>query len=445
MGKSVLITSHTHSAVDNLLLRLKTFDLPFLRLGSSGRVNPQLKDYSEAVLTANCHTETELSNAYESFQIVGVTCLGATHPIFLHRTFNFCIVDEATQVMQVTVLRPLFFSQRFILVGDPDQLPPLIKSPEARQKGADESLFMRLDSEEATSVLTLQYRMNKTITKLANELTYRSALQCASDEVKSAVMSKSIDQTVVKDKWLQRVLQTHVDQSVFLLDTTDCSERSFNYANSKHSTTCSRIEIAFNEQTLPLEAVIKSPSKSSKRLAKYTNYCEAALVFKIVKALLISHYEPERIGIIAPYRAQVELLKKLALQHHTFYQNSSKEHHTPLDFSAVEVNTVDQYQGRDKDIIIYSCCRTGPTSNESLERNRDAEILEDKRRLTVAITRPKHKLIIIGDSACIQQYTPFKTLISHIPSFCKLQLEDDKLGFHWSQLMDELSQTINVN
>lgn len=444
MGKSVLITSHTHSAVDNLLLRLKPLKLPFLRLGSSARVNPQLKDYSEAILTANCHTEAELSKLYDSYPIVGVTCLGSAHAIFLHRNFDFCIVDEATQVMQPTVLRPLFFSQRFILVGDPDQLPPLIKSSEARQKGADESLFQRLDCKEATSVLTLQYRMNKTITKLANELTYRGALQCASNEVKTAVMCKSIDQANVKYKWLQRVLQTHVDQSVFLLDTMDCSERSFNFAKAKHSTTCTLIETAFNEQ--PLELQIKSPSKSSKRLSKYTNYCEAALVFSLVKALLSSHYEPERIGIIAPYRAQVELLKKLALQHHEFYQNLSKqEKHTLLDFSAVEVNTVDQYQGRDKDVIIYSCCRTGPTSDQALQHSREAEILEDQRRLTVAITRSKHKLIIIGDSACIQQYTPFKTLLAHIPGFCKLKLEDNKLGFHWSQLMDELSQIINVN
>ena len=248
--------------------------------------------------------------------------------------------------------------------------------------------------------------MNKTINKLANE-------------VKSAVMAKPIDQTVVKDKWLQRVLQTHVDQSVSLLHTLDCSERSFNYANIKHSKICSRIEITFNAQTLPLEAEIKSPSKSSKRLAKYTSYCEAVLVFEIVKSLLISHYEADRIGIIVPYRTQVEFLKKLALQHHVFYQNSSKENHILLDFSAVEVNIVGQYQGRDKDII-YSCCRTGSMPYLESESNRDVEILQDQPRLTFAITRPKHKLIIIGDSANIQQHTRFKTLFSHIPSFCKL-------------------------
>lgn len=445
MGKSVLITSHTHSAVDNLLLRLKDFKLPFLRLGSAARVNSQLKEYTETILTANCKTEAELSKLYDSYQIVGVTCLGSAHSIFLHRKFDFCIVDEATQVMQPTVLRPLFFSQRFILVGDPDQLPPLIRSPLARQKGADESLFQRLDCPEATSVLTLQYRMNKTITKLANELTYQGSLQCASNEVKTAVMYKPIDVSLVKEKWLQRVLQTHVDQSVFLLDTLDCSERSYSFAKTKHSATCSLIETTFNEEQLPAESLLKSPSKTSKRLSKYTNYCEAALVFRIVSTLLKCQYEPQRIGVVAPYRAQVELLKKLALQYHDFYKTSGEETKEILDFSSVEVNTVDQYQGRDKDIIIYSCSRTGLPVSKTLERNRDAEILEDKRRLTVAITRSKHKLIIVGDSASIVQYTPFETLLKHIPGFCKLRLEDDKLGFQWSAVLEDLSKVINAN
>uniref|UniRef100_A0A1I8MZ52 DNA helicase n=1 Tax=Musca domestica TaxID=7370 RepID=A0A1I8MZ52_MUSDO len=439
MGKSIIITSHTHSAVDNLLLRLKPHNVPFLRLGNGARVNAQLRDSCESTLIAKCHTEKELSKLYDSFRIVGVTCLGSSNAIFLHRRFDFCIVDEATQVMQPTVLRPLFFCDRFILVGDPEQLPPLVKSAEARKRGADESLFHRIDSKEATSVLTLQYRMNKTITKLANDLTYNGALECASNDIKMAKMTQPITLANTEDKWLQRVLQIHVDQSVFLIDTKDCSERSSLYAKTKHSTTCELIEKTFSEDTASsAEEKLKSDTKTSKRLSKYSNYCEAAIVFYIVKALLANNYDPDRIGVIAPYRAQVELLRKLALQHHEFYEKQTPA----LNFSLVEVNTVDQYQGRDKDIIIYSCSRTGPSDSKNTERCRDAEILEDKRRLTVAITRSKHKLIIVGDSACIQQYTPFQTLLKRIPGFCKLQLEDDKMGFHWDTVMGELTNVI---
>lgn len=64
--------------------------------------------------------------------MVGVTCLGSAHPLLIQRTFDVCLVDESTQVLQPTVLRPLFFARKFILVGDPDQLPPIVRSTEAK-------------------------------------------------------------------------------------------------------------------------------------------------------------------------------------------------------------------------------------------------------------------------------------------------------------------------
>lgn len=64
--------------------------------------------------------------------IVGVTCLGAAHALLTRKQFDICLVDESTQVLQTTVIRPLIFAQRFILVGDPDQLPPIVRSPDAR-------------------------------------------------------------------------------------------------------------------------------------------------------------------------------------------------------------------------------------------------------------------------------------------------------------------------
>jgi len=64
--------------------------------------------------------------------VVGTTCLGAGHPLFSQRTFDVCIVDESTQVLQVSVLRSLFCAKKFVLVGDPEQLPPVIRSKTAR-------------------------------------------------------------------------------------------------------------------------------------------------------------------------------------------------------------------------------------------------------------------------------------------------------------------------
>lgn len=429
MGKSVLITSHTHSAVDNLLVRLKAHKLPMLRLGSGARINTELQEFGERTLLQDCTSVEELTQKYNSYNIVGVTCLGSAHPLFLHRKFDFCIVDEATQVMQPTTLRPLFFCDKFILVGDPEQLPPLIRSKEARQLGADESLFERLDTETSTAVLTLQYRMNKAITRLANELTYKGALQCGSKEIELDALQVNLSKDNKTAKWLQRALQTHIDQAVFLLDTKDCTKRLTEYNNGEKN------------KGLFIPAALfanEKQNKSAKRISKYTNYCEAAIIMHIVEQLLLAGYAPARIGVIAPYRAQVELLHNLTAQFELHHNIETSK----MCFASVEVNTVDQYQGRDKDIILFSGTRTGAV--DASECAREAEILEDKRRLTVAITRAKRKLLLVGDATCLDKYTPFHQLLRHIPSYCKLQLEDGKLGFQWQALLNNMSGIIEI-
>lgn len=153
MKKSILITSHTHSAVDNVLLRLMNSDknVKFMRLGSASRIRNELKEHSEDFFTRNCQTPDELAAIYNDFvrfeyfsflkifiehcsfqSVFGVTCLGSGHPLLTQKVFDVCIVDESSQVFQTTVLRPLFSAKKIILVGDPDQLPPIVRSPIAR-------------------------------------------------------------------------------------------------------------------------------------------------------------------------------------------------------------------------------------------------------------------------------------------------------------------------
>ncbi|XP_068159372.1 DNA replication ATP-dependent helicase/nuclease DNA2 [Drosophila tropicalis] len=427
LGRSVIVTAQTHSAVDNLLLRLMPFNLPMIRLGSRSRLHHQLESISESTLTADCKSVEQLTATLEKPSIVGVTCLGANHPMFQHRQFDYCIVDEATQVLQPTVLRVLMHCKRFVLVGDPEQLPPIVRSLEARQRGADETLFRRLDSgEKTTAVLTLQYRMNRTITRLANQLTYGQALKCADDQVANArlQLQESLPAT---SKWVHRALQSHLEQAVILMDTQDCSERCQVYAkgSKKLGETCLSIEQHYGE------GLSEDTKRSKRRQSKYTNYCEAAIVMHLLRQLLAIGYDPNRLGVIAPYRAQVELLRKLG---------------NALDQN-IEFNTVDQYQGRDKDLIIYSCAKTGSIAvdgSEQMERNRESEILEDQRRLTVAITRAKHKLIILGDVNCLQRYGPFKRLFEHIPDRCRLQLTENRMDFNWKALLDELAELMGA-
>jgi DNA replication ATP-dependent helicase Dna2 len=105
--------------------------------------------------------------------------------IFSRREFDVCIVDEASQITLPTCLGPLRFANRFVLVGDHHQLPPLVRSHEAREGGLDESLFKRLCSAHPEAVVDLrsQYRMNEDIMLLANELVYSNKLSCGTPEV----------------------------------------------------------------------------------------------------------------------------------------------------------------------------------------------------------------------------------------------------------------------
>ncbi|XP_065203752.1 DNA replication ATP-dependent helicase/nuclease DNA2 isoform X2 [Planococcus citri] len=355
LNYSVLITSHTHSAVDNILLRLKDSEVDFLRLGSYVRVHDSLKNYCEdhVLEKHNFKTVEDLENFYNKKQVIAVTCMGCSHVVFRKRRFDYCIVDEATQVLQPSVIKPLFCSKKFVLIGDPDQLPPVVQSKKASLLGLSESLFKKLDRSPVTSVLNLQYRMNSQIMQLANSFAYENALECANELVSSAtiVSNPSKINSQVPD-WMKLVLSNNLDHSIILLDTSNM--------------------------------------KTASPISEYSNQNEADITFSIVHNLNEVFDKNHDVGIIAPFREQVKLLRNMA----------------PAE-CPIEINTVDQYQGRDKDVIIYSCTKASSAA--------DVGILSDKRRLTVAITRAKRKLILIANVTVLRTYAVFDELFSFIP------------------------------
>jgi DNA replication ATP-dependent helicase Dna2 len=129
-GASVLVTSYTHSAVDNILLKLKEAGVDFLRLGSKHAVQPSLHQFLPS--NTMCTSVSELEALYNSKSVVATTCLGVNHAIFSRRTFDYCIVDEASQLTLPVSLGPLRCAAVFVLVGDHYQLPPLVRDSEAR-------------------------------------------------------------------------------------------------------------------------------------------------------------------------------------------------------------------------------------------------------------------------------------------------------------------------
>ncbi|KAJ2942811.1 hypothetical protein O0L34_g14997 [Tuta absoluta] len=348
LKQRVLVTAHTHSAVDNVLSRLPE-TVRVLRLGSASRVADTLKNKCEQEMVGKCENVKQLEDLYNSMEVVGVTCLGAAHPLLRRRGFDVCVVDEATQLPQCTALRPLLAADRFVLVGDPDQLPPVVRSRAARRLGMEESLFHRLMTEDATSTLQLQYRMNQPLVDIANKVAYSGKLKCADARVAEARLDIDEKKVMELPAWLQSACSPSPEHAALFLDVTSTETPT----DGRH---CTNVE-------------------------------EACVLMAIVEAMIQGGVKPSDIGVIAAYREQVCLLRRALLPR------------------AVECSTVDQFQGRDKPLILYSCTKRGDA------QVKEGEILNDQRRLAVSVTRAKHKLIIVGNALALQRYKPLQRLI----------------------------------
>ncbi|XP_066159011.1 DNA replication ATP-dependent helicase/nuclease DNA2 [Euwallacea fornicatus] len=394
LNQSVLITSHTHSAVDTVCLKLITFGVKFMRLGSEAKMNVQIRNYSENFLTKDCHSAEALAAVYNNVQVMAVTCLGSSHAALSKRMMDVCIVDESTQVLQCSVFRPLHSCKKFILIGDPDQLPAIVRDKTAIELGMTESLFERLDSEECRVSLNLNYRMNESITALANALTYNGELEIGAERIAQATVNIPRFVLITKScpNWIVRALSPKLENAVQFVDTGP----------------------VWNLTNTVSWALAENLSEENHSMNNQNIY-EAAIIHSLVSSLVKQgKVPPEQIGVIATYNVQVSLLSHL------------------LKLSDVDVNTVDQFQGKDKEIIIYSCSKSKDLRTEWIDNKFD--LTEDKRRLNVAITRAKHKLIIVGDLQTLQKYSTFKK-IKDILEKNVIRLREDE-RFEWESLLD---------
>ncbi|XP_037865077.2 DNA replication ATP-dependent helicase/nuclease DNA2 isoform X3 [Chlorocebus sabaeus] len=299
--------------------------------------------------------------------IVATTCMGINHPIFSRKIFDFCIVDEASQISQPICLGPLFFSRRFVLVGDHQQLPPLVLNREARALGMSESLFKRLEqSKNAVVQLTVQYRMNSKIMSLSNKLTYEGKLECGSDKVANAV----INLPHFKDVKLDLEFYADYSDNPWLMGVFE-----------PNNPVC-----FLNTDKVPAPEQVEKGGVS--------NITEAKVIVFLTSIFIKAGCNPSDIGIIAPYRQQLKIINDL-LAHSSI--------------GMVEVNTVDKYQGRDKSIVLVSFVRSNKDGTVG-------ELLKDWRRLNVAITRAKHKLILLGCVPSLNCYPPLEKLLNHLNS-----------------------------
>jgi len=228
MGKTVLLTAHTHSAVDNVLSRLlkrlkESEKKTIVRLGADQKMDLSVRPFAEKNLFDGITRNAELIKLYKSKRLICGTCMGvARHDIFMHVKPDICIIDEAGQVSEPIVLGPLFHCSKFILVGDPKQLPPLIRSRKARALDADISLMERLCDSHPKLVrkLNRQYRFNQEINDISSELVYDGEMKPDPSVAETLLISQvgTPSGKSQQPKWLSDAVNP--EKSVTWIDTS---------------------------------------------------------------------------------------------------------------------------------------------------------------------------------------------------------------------------------
>ncbi|CAK7349266.1 unnamed protein product [Dovyalis caffra] len=383
-GASILLTSYTNSAVDNLLIKLKAQvqGIDFLRIGRDGVVHEDVQ--ANCFSAMDIHSVEDIRIRLEQVKVVAVTCLGIFSPLLANKTFDVCIMDEAGQITLPIALGPLMFASKFVLVGDHYQLPPLVQSTEARENGMGISLFCWLSEAhpQAISALQSQYRMCQDIMELSNALIYGDRLRCGSSEIANARLKFSSLQSC--SSWLKE--SRHLASE----DITVLISKSFVFLNN-------RLWIAYAYIVLnPGRPVIfintdMLPAFEAKDSKTVNNPTEAYIIAEVTKELISNGIVGEDIGIITPYNSQANLIR------------------SAVNITSVEIHTIDKYQGRDKECILVSFVRSSENP-----RNCTSSLLGDWHRINVALTRAKKKLILVGSCKTLSKVPLLKLLVEKV-------------------------------
>lgn len=294
----------------------------------------------------------------ESVQIITCTLVGASNRAFRHLVFDTVFIDEAAQALEPGCWIPIAKGQRVILAGDHHQLPPTVKSEKAAREGLRETLFEKCiqRQSDAARMLNLQYRMHQQIMAFSSERFYGGQLQAHAS---------------VRDAGLEAYDPCFApDRPVEFLDTAG---------------------FGFREVTIPESRSTANPEEADlllQRLAQLLKPCDPAA----------RQQAPLTIGVIAPYRAQINCLKD-AIEVHERLGGL-------LQQRLLSVGTVDAFQGQERDIIAISLTRSN--------RSGDIGFLSDIRRMNVGMTRARRKLLLVGDSSTLGAHPFFKELLAFV-------------------------------
>jgi ATP-dependent RNA/DNA helicase IGHMBP2 len=290
-------------------------------------------------------------------QAITCTLVGAGNSVLEPYRFRTCVIDEAAQALEPACWIPISKCSRVVLAGDPFQLPPTVKSLEAARGGLSRTLIERcLDLfPEQVHLLNVQYRMHRAIMGFSNAWFYGGALEA--------------HHTVAERHLYLPLMQTVDTEPVVFIDTAGCG---------------------FEE---------KSAESANRQMSRYNP--EEALLIREHLLQLLAHFpagQTPSIGILSPYREQVNYLNNLLLDDpevgHVFKKNTALSDAQSMEGAVGgAINTIDGFQGQERDVVYISLVRSNPKN--------EIGFLSDYRRMNVAMTRARMLLIVIGDSGTI--------------------------------------------
>ncbi|KAI0061699.1 hypothetical protein BV25DRAFT_1948064, partial [Artomyces pyxidatus] len=295
----------------------------------------QKSDYRTLDATRRKFRQEVLNEA----DVICSTLSGAGHDILEQLDFDMIIIDEAAQAIELSTLIPLKYRcVRCVMVGDPQQLPPTVISQEASKYLYNQSLFVRFQKHhpDAVHLLSIQYRMHPDISQLPSRVFYKGRLEDGPDMAAKTT----------------RPWHTSPRFAPY---------RFFNVARGQEAS---------------------GPSHSLMNKAEVQ---VAVALYARLKQEFASVDFDSRVGVVSMYRAQIVELRR------AFEQRFGAEILSQVDF-----NTVDGFQGQEKDVIILSCVRAGPGLQS-------VGFLSDMRRMNVALTRARASLFVLGHCPTLER------------------------------------------
>ena len=385
----VLVCAQSNMAVDWISEKLVDRGINVLRIGNPTRVNdkmlsftyerrfeahpdyPQLWSIRKAIRELRQQrkhadswhqkmdrlksraTELELrirSSLFGEARVIASTLTGAANRVLEGEKYSTLFIDEAAQALEAACWIAIRKAGRVILAGDHCQLPPTVKSIMALKGGLGKTLMERIveNKPETVTLLKMQYRMNEQIMKFSSEWFYHGMVESAPTVSHRGILD--------------------YDTPMMWIDTAECDGKE--------------------------EFVGENFGRINRAEAELTLQTLQQYLEKIGKQRILE--ESIDVGIISPYRAQVQLLRK---------ELRKREFFRPYRH-LLTVNTVDGFQGQERDIILISLVRSN--------NGGDIGFLRDLRRMNVAITRARMKLIILGSSETMTSHPFYKKLYEYV-------------------------------